>query len=326
MEALFFLLTPPAGFPETKGMLEMAAIAEAFELLQQSIVEGLTRLDPEARPVPTGGPVRAGNGRKQAFHNGRVLEKGGVHYAHLQGTALPEAATRRKPHLAGKAFEAAGVSVVLHPVNPYVPASHLNVRFFRTLPDGVEWWFGGGFDLTPAYGFHEDAVSWHAAAEAACRPFGAGLYPRFKEACDRYFYLPHRKEARGIGGLFFDDFNELGPEDSFALARAVGSAFFPAWSAIARRRMDIPWSARQKQFQLYRRGRYAEFNLLYDRGTRFGLENGGDADSILMSLPPAVSWPASVPAEPDSPESRLVPDFLVAKDWLNESEPGTVTP
>jgi coproporphyrinogen III oxidase len=252
--------------------------------------------------------------------DGRLIEKGGVNFSHVTGESLPPSATKARPQLANRPFEAMGVSVVLHPQNPYVPCTHMNVRYFSTR-DNTDappvWWFGGGFDLTPAYGFEEDAIAWHQAAHNACAPFGNDLYPRFKAACDQYFFLPHRDEARGIGGLFFDDFDELGPKDSFALTQSIGNAFLPAWEAITLKRAHTQYGHEQKSFQQVRRGRYVEFNLLYDRGTLFGLQSTGRTESILMSLPPQVQWIYNYKPAANSPEESLVRDFLKPRDWIN---------
>ena len=265
---------------------------------------------------------------------GTVFEKAGVAFSHVCGRELPPSATQNRPQLAGMAWEALGVSLVIHPRNPYVPTSHANVRFFMAKPEPsspggtglrrtecasaaeATFWFGGGFDLTPCYGFAEDAVHWHRIARDAVRPFGEELYPRFKSACDRYFFLRHRGEARGIGGLFFDDFNELGFERSFAMARSVADSYLPAYLPIVARRKVSPFGERERRFQLWRRGRYAEFNLVWDRGTLFGLQSGGRTESILMSLPPLVRWDYDWQPEPGSPESRLAGDFLQPRDWL----------
>lgn len=302
-------------------MCDPGAIQSYFLSLQEALINGLTRLDPKAHQIhdqwdrPSGG-----GGLSHVFSKGSLLEKAGVNFSHVRGPALPPAATRARPHLANRPFEVMGVSTVLHPVNPYVPCTHMNVRFFTTAPvDGQEavWWFGGGFDLTPAYGFAEDARDWHLAARRACQPHGPSLYPRFKAACDAYFTLPHREEPRGIGGLFFDDFDELGMAGSFALVRSVGDAFLPAWEAIAARRSGTLYGEREKAWQRYRRGRYVEFNLIHDRGTLFGLQSGGRTESILMSLPPQADWVYGMSPEPGSPEAALTRDFLVVKDWLN---------
>jgi len=262
--------------------------------------------------------AEGGGGRTRILAEGDVFEKAGVSFSHVRGGSLPPAATQHRPHLAGKAWEAVGVSLVIHPRNPHVPTSHANLRFFVSgsgTPDPV-WWFGGGFDLTPCYGYEEDAVHWHRAAESAVAPFGTGLHARFKRACDDYFFLKHRGEARGIGGLFFDDFNELGFERSFALVRSVGDAFIGAYRPIVARRKATAYGERERRFQLHRRSRYAEFNLVWDRGTLFGLQSGGRTESILMSLPPLVRWDYGWEPEPGSPEAALGERFLRSRDWL----------
>jgi coproporphyrinogen III oxidase len=279
-----------------------------------------------------------GGGRTRVLSGGGVFEQAGVGFSHVAGTSLPAAATAQRPDLAGRSFEATGVSLVLHAANPYVPAAHMNVRFFAAGESGeadggdrdardardeggdrgaaATWWFGGGFDLTPFYPFEEDVVEWHRAARRACEPFGSDVYPRLKRWCDEYFYLRHRGETRGVGGLFFDDLREGGFARNFAFLRSVGDAFLPAYLPILRRRRETPFGERERQFQLYRRGRYVEFNLLYDRGTLFGLQSGGRAESILMSLPPLVRWQYGRRAEPGSPEERLERDFLRPREWL----------
>jgi len=256
--------------------------------------------------------AEGGGGRSRVLSNGVVFEKAGVGFSHVTGTTLPASATASRPELAGKTYDALGVSLVIHPRNPFVPTSHANVRFFQA---GDVWWFGGGFDLTPYYGYEEDAIHWHRTARAACEPFGAGLHPRFKKWCDEYFFLKHRGEPRGLGGLFFDDFNELGFERSFAFMRSVGDAFLPAYLPIVQRRKATPHASRERDFQLYRRGRYVEFNLVYDRGTLFGLQSGGRTESILMSLPPLVAWHYDWKPEPGSPEARLYDVFLKPRNW-----------
>lgn len=262
-----------------------------------------------------------GVGRVRIMEGGQLWEKAGVNFSHVESDALPPAATERKPELAGAPFLAMGVSLVIHPRNPYLPTSHANVRFFQARPPESEpaWWFGGGFDLTPYYPFEEDARHWHQTASDACRPFGPELYAAFKKQCDDYFTLPHRREQRGIGGLFFDDFNEPGFENSFAFMRSVGDAYAKAYFPITDRRAGTPYTERERAFQEYRRGRYAEFNLLYDRGTRFGIQSGGRTESILMSLPPRVSWRYNWTPAPGSPEEDLTRKFLVPRDWLNPS-------
>ena len=262
--------------------------------------------------------MEGGGGYSQSLSEGAVFEKGGINFSDVHGKALPEAATLERPQLAGKRFRAMGISLVLHPLNPYVPTTHMNLRFFTAGDEADEpvWWFGGGFDLTPYYGFEEDAVHWHRIAQQACEPFGKKLYKTYKAACDDYFYLPHRDEARGIGGLFFDDLNEPDFDHCFAFTRSVGEHFSQAYLPIVLRRKDHPYSDRERAFQNYRRGRYVEFNLLYDRGTRFGLQSGGRTESILMSLPPRVAWQYDWQPEPGSPEAKLYEDFLPVRDWL----------
>lgn len=259
-----------------------------------------------------------GGGRTRILTEGSVFEKAGVGFSHVRGTTLPPSATAHRPELAGKAWEALGVSLVIHPRNPHIPTSHANVRFFcaNAGAENPIWWFGGGFDLTPYYGYEEDATHWHRTARDAVAPFGDTLHPRFKKWCDDYFFLKHRGEPRGIGGLFFDDFNELGFEKSFALLRSVGDAFIPAYQPIVARRKATPFTDRERQFQLYRRGRYVEFNLVWDRGTLFGLQSGGRTESILMSLPPLVRWDYDSRPEPGSAEARLYDVFLKPRDWL----------
>lgn len=258
--------------------------------------------------------AESGGGISRIMEGGAVIEKAGVNFSRITGAALPAAATATRSALAGKPFTAMGVSLVVHPANPHVPTAHANIRFFSA--DGGHWWFGGGLDLTPYYGYEEDAVHWHTVAKAACEPFGKEIYPRFKQDCDEYFHLKHRAEPRGIGGLFFDDFNEGGFENAFSLARSVGGHFMPAYLPIARRRGSNPFGDRERSFQLYRRGRYVEFNLVQDRGTLFGLQTGGRTESILMSLPPLVSWKYDWKPERGSPEERLYTDFLRPRDWV----------
>jgi len=274
-----------------------------------------------------------GGGRSRVLEDGGVFEKAGVGFSHVTGAALPASATVARPELAGKPFHAMGVSLVIHPRNPYVPTAHMNVRFLmaglappepksRTLeptPAAPVWWFGGGFDLTPYYGFEEDCAHWHRTAKAACDPHGADLYPRFKKWCDEYFFLKHRGEPRGIGGIFFDDFNAPGFAKSFAFLRSVGDAFAPAYLPIVRKRKATPHGQRERDFQLIRRGRYVEFNLVWDRGTLFGLQSGGRTESILMSLPPLVAWRYDWRPEPGSPEARLYDVFLKPRNWTDET-------
>jgi coproporphyrinogen III oxidase len=266
---------------------------------------------------------RGGLARPRVLEGGATVERAAASFSHTAGRSLPPAATARRPELAGRAYEAVSVSVIVHPRSPYAPASHMNVRLFVASREGAEpaWWFGGGFDLTPFYGFEEDAVDWHRAARAACEPLGPEAYPRLKKACDEYFFLKHRGEARGVGGIFFDDLSEGGFERCFELLRRVGDGYLAAYPPILRRRKAIPYGERERSFQLLRRGRYVEFNLVYDRGTLFGLQAGGRTDSILASLPPAVTWRTDWRPEPGSPEARLVDQFLTPRDWLGVGGP-----
>lgn len=259
-----------------------------------------------------------GGGRSRVIENGNIFEKGGVNFSHVSGAAMPASATAHRPELAGRSFEAMGVSLVIHPRNPYVPTSHANVRFFIAEKEGAEpvWWFGGGYDLTPYYGDEEDCRQWHQTAKDACDPFGDDVYQRYKKWCDDYFYLKHRDEARGVGGLFFDDLNEWGFEKSFAFMQAVGDSYTKAYVPIVERRKDQPYGEREREFQLYRRGRYVEFNLVWDRGTLFGLQTGGRTESILMSMPPLVRWEYDYQPEPGSAEAQLTEKFLPHRDWL----------
>ena len=253
-----------------------------------------------------------GGGQTQILTAGNVFEQAGVNYSHVIGDQLPASATASRPELEGCCFQATGLSLVVHPNNPYVPTSHANIRFFIAEKPGQDpiWWFGGGYDLTPYYGFDEDCQHWHKSAKSACDPFGLAYYPRFKKWCDTYFYLKHRNEPRGIGGLFFDDFNALGFDQSFAFLQSVGDSYLTAYLPIVQRRKTMAYGERQRQFQLYRRGRYVEFNLVYDRGTRFGLQSGGRTESILMSLPPQVQWRYNHQPEKDSEEAQLYQRYL----------------
>ena len=275
--------------------------------------DGAQKFKEDAWERPEGG-----GGRTRVLADGAVFEQTGVNFSQVFGTALPPSATAHRPELAGRAWQALGVSLVIHPRNPYVPTSHMNVRFFIAEKEGAEpvWWFGGGFDLTPYYGFEEDSVHWHRTAKSACDPFGADYYLRFKKWCDEYFFLKHRNETRGIGGLFFDDLNELNFEHSFGFLKSVGDHYLPAYVPIVQKRKDTPYGERERDFQLYRRGRYVEFNLVYDRGTLFGLQSGGRTESILMSLPPLVKWRYNWRPEPGTPEARLYGAFLKPRDWL----------
>ena len=270
---------------------------------------------------PTTSTSLRGGGRTQVLSEGMVFEQAGINFSQIQGDQLPSSATAHRPELAGCRFQALGVSLVVHPRNPYIPTAHANVRFFLAERPDAEpvWWFGGGFDLTPYYGFEEDCVHWHRTARMVCEPFGPDVYPRYKRWCDEYFFLKHRNETRGIGGLFFDDLNDWGFERSFAFMQSVGDHYLPAYLPIVRRRRTLPYGERERRFQLYRRGRYVEFNLVYDRGTLFGLQSGGRTESILMSLPPRVAWRYNWWPEPGSPEARLYEVFLKPRDWLAEA-------
>lgn len=291
-----------------------------LESLQDNICNALSKLDGNKFTEDRWTREEGGGGRSRVLRNGSVFEQAGVNFSRVSGDKLPKAATTQRPELSGCSFEAAGVSLVLHPNNPYAPTSHCNVRFFLAQPKDKDpiWWFGGGFDLTPYYGFEEDAIHWHQTAKNACDLFGNETYAKYKKWCDDYFYLPHRKEPRGIGGLFFDDLNEPGFDSSFSFLKSVGDHFIPAYLPIVEKRKDLAFSDRERQFQLYRRGRYVEFNLVYDRGTLFGLQSGGRTESILMSLPPQVRWEYNWRPENGSPEADLYDNFLHAKDWLNQ--------
>ena len=261
-----------------------------------------------------------GGGESRVLANGGVFEQGGVNFSHVFGKEMPPSATKNRPELAGKAFQAVGISLVLHPRNPYVPTTHANFRFFMAGKRKPVWWFGGGFDLTPYYPFHEDIVAWHRVAKSVCDPFGEDLYPRYKGWCDDYFYLKHRGETRGVGGLFFDDVNEPDFDTCFKFVQAAGDSFLRGYKPIVEKRMSHRYGERQRDFQLYRRGRYVEFNLIYDRGTLFGLQSGGRTESILMSLPPEVRWRYNWSPEPGSPEAALYSDYLRPRDWLGEAD------
>ncbi|SRR5579883_102432 len=286
--------------------------------LQNQLCSALENEDPGTQFMEDSWQHSTGGGGKTRVLTGKVIEKAGVNFSHVMGAALPQAATVKRPELKDCVFQALGVSSVIHPLNPYAPTSHLNVRFIVVeKKDGdALWWFGGGFDLTPYYGFVEDCKQWHALAREACAPFGSDVYPKFKKACDDYFYLKHRQEPRGIGGLFFDDLNEWGFEKSFSFMKNVGNFFSKAYIPILAKRKNMPYGEREKQFQWYRRGRYVEFNLLYDRGTLFGLQSNGRTESILMSLPPLVSWQYDWKPEKGSEEEKLYQEFLIAKNWI----------
>ena len=294
--------------------------------LQQRIVDALEASDGSGRFIrdawvkPPSERLQ-GEGITRLVEEGALLERGGVGFSHVRGPALPPSATQHRPDLAGAPFEAMGVSLVFHPRNPYVPTVHMNVRMLAALREGHApvTWFGGGMDLTPYYGFEDDAAHFHRSCRDALAAFGDDKYPRFKQWCDEYFFLKHRNEPRGIGGVFFDDFSEPGFDQSFAMLRAVGDAFLPAYLPIVQRRRDMPFGERERDFQAYRRGRYVEFNLVWDRGTLFGLQSGGRTESILMSLPPIVKWRYDWHPEPGTPEARLYSDFLRPRNWVDEA-------
>lgn len=311
------------------AVCDIAAVKDFLLTLQDRICAALEQADGKAvfvedawtrRPEdsPTG---LEGEGRTRVITGG-TIEKGGVNFSHVIGKALPASATQSRPELAGRSFQAMGVSLVIHPDNPYVPTSHANVRFFVAEKEGEEpvWWFGGGFDLTPYYGFEEDVIHWHQVCKNLCEPFGSDVYPRYKQWCDEYFFLKHRGESRGVGGLFFDDLNrwdgDVDFERSFAFMQAVGLGYIDGIVPIIERRKDLIWGEREKKFQCYRRGRYVEFNLVFDRGTIFGLQTGGRTESILMSMPPVVHWDYDWHPEPGSAEDKLYTDFLPHRDWV----------
>jgi len=302
-------------------MNDISQVKDYLQSLQNRIVAELEQLDGkqtfrrDAWDRPGGG-----GGLSCVLSGGKVFEQAGVGFSHVFGDEMPPSATKARPGLAGRSFQAFGVSLVIHPQNPYVPTTHANFRFFTAgepMDGDPVWWFGGGFDLTPYYAFDEDILHWHTTAKAACDPFGDDVYDRYKKWCDDYFFLKHRGETRGVGGLFFDDLRDPGFEKSFAFVQSVGDSFLPAYRPIVRNRSKHRYGDRQREFQLYRRGRYVEFNLIYDRGTLFGLQSGGRTESILMSLPPRVRWEYNWSPEPGSPEEKLYTDYLRPRDWLN---------
>jgi coproporphyrinogen III oxidase len=302
--------------------LDILTIRAELLALQASILDGLQGLEPKpfARDAWTrahASPLQ-GDGASCLVEGGDVFERGGCNFSHVRGQKLPPTASARHPHLAGSPFEAMGVSLVMHPRNPYIPTVHLNVRLLMVKPVDATptFWFGGGMDLTPYYANEADVVHFHQACKTALDPYGEDKYPRFKTACDDYFYLKHRNEARGVGGIFFDDFSELGAQGSWDMTRAAGNAFLPAYVPIVQSRMDMPYGERERNFQAYRRGRYVEFNLVYDRGTLFGLHGGGRTESILMSMPPVVHWKYDWTPLAGSPEAALYTSFLPRKNWL----------
>jgi coproporphyrinogen III oxidase len=301
--------------------MNTGAVREYLLGLQERIVSTMQQHD--GHPFLRDGWVREpgsrlqGDGLSRLVEEGGLFERAGCNFSHVRGPSLPSSATQNRSELAGAPFEAMGVSLVFHPRNPYVPTVHMNVRLFAAFPAGREAisWFGGGMDLTPYYGFEEDAVHFHRSCRDALAPHGVDLYPRFKRWCDEYFFLKHRNEPRGVGGIFFDDFHELGFDGSFAVIRAVGDAFVEAYEPIVQRRRGLPYGERERDFQAYRRGRYVEFNLVYDRGTLFGLQSGGRTESILMSMPPLVKWRYDWHPEPGTPEARLYAEFLKPREW-----------
>jgi coproporphyrinogen III oxidase len=298
--------------------MDAGRVRSFFIGLQESIVARLTALDGGEFQRDSWQRAQGGGGVSCTLEDGALFERGGVNFSHVTGGALPPSASASRPELAGRGFEAMGVSAVLHPRNPYVPTVHMNVRFFVATREAAApvWWFGGGMDLTPYYGFVEDAQHFHRTCRDALAAFGAELHPRFKQWCDEYFFLKHRGEPRGIGGIFFDDLNAPDFDTCFGLVRSVGESFVAAYAPIVERRRDLSYGERERDFQAYRRGRYVEFNLVYDRGTLFGLQSGGRTEAILMSLPPCVKWRYDWRPERGSEEARLYDEFLVARDWL----------
>ncbi len=294
-------------------------VSAYLKTLQDTLCEALENADQSGQfQEEQWQHTEAGGGRTRVLNNGGIFEQAGVNFSHVSGNTLPKAATQHRPELQGRCFQAMGVSLVLHPHNPFIPTSHANVRFIIAEKENQPpiWWFGGGYDLTPYYGFDEDCQHWHQTAKKACEPFGGDVYPRYKKWCDDYFFLKHRNEPRGIGGLFFDDLNQWEFERCFAFMRAIGDSFLPAYLPIILRRKNHSYNDQQRQFQLYRRGRYVEFNLVYDRGTLFGLQSNGRTESILMSLPPLVRWEYNWRPKPDSEEAKLYSHYLQKKAWV----------
>lgn len=294
------------------------SVRDNFLALQNKITEKLQEQETVSFIEDKWKRDEGGGGQSIILENGDIFEKAGINFSDVQGKHLPASATNKRQNLENASFRAMGISLVFHPRNPFVPTCHMNLRFFSVMKDEEEitWWFGGGYDLTPYYGFEEDAIHWHRTAHEACEPFGQRIYPEFKKACDRYFYLPHRNEPRGIGGIFFDDYNEVDFQHSFALTQSVGNSFLPAYMPIVEKRKNTPFNDSHKKFQHYRRGRYVEFNLVYDRGTLFGLQSNGRTESILMSLPPQVNWTYDYKPDSNSEEALLYQNFLIEKDWL----------
>ena len=298
---------------------DIQAVKDYLLSLQDNICFALEKMDNRENFIEEEWQRDAGGGgRTRVLAEGAVFEQAGVNFSHVTGKSLPASATAKRPELEGRSYEAMGVSLVIHPKNPYIPTTHANVRFFIAEKEGSEpiWWFGGGFDLTPYYPFKEDVIQWHEKAKHACDAIDKGYYAKYKKWCDEYFYLPHRKETRGVGGLFFDDLNDRDFAHSFAFMQSVGDNFIPAYQPIVEKRQNVPYGERERDFQLYRRGRYVEFNLVYDRGTLFGLQTGGRTESILMSLPPLVKWRYNWQPQPGTEEARLYDYYLKPQNWL----------
>jgi len=315
----------PDGKPEGDSAMHVEPVRSYLLALQDSICRALAEEDGGADfSVEEWRRPEGGGGRSRVLAEGAVFEKAGVNFSQVSGEALPASASASRPELAGRSYEALGVSLVIHPRNPHVPTSHANVRLFVATKPGEDpvWWFGGGYDLTPYYARREDCIAWHRVAADACAPFGGDVYPRFKKWCDDYFYLRHRGEPRGIGGLFFDDLNEWEFDTCFDFMRAVGDSYIDAYRPIVQRNKDRPYTERERQFQLYRRGRYVEFNLVFDRGTLFGLQSGGRTEAILMSLPPLVRWEYDYVPQPGSAEAELTEYYLTGRDWWAEGDGG----
>ncbi len=306
--------------------IDTNVLEKFFTDLQTRIVDALSTLDGNTFLCDTWQRPEGGGGVSRVLEDGKIFERAGVNFSRVQGAALPASASASRPELAGRSFDAMGVSLVLHPHNPYVPTVHMNVRFFIAQKTGEApvWWFGGGMDLTPYYGFDEDAIHFHSTCRDALAPYGATRYREYKAWCDRYFFLKHRNEPRGVGGIFFDDLNQAGFDSCFGLTRSVGESFLKAYVPIVERRHTHLYGERERAFQAYRRGRYVEFNLVWDRGTLFGLQSGGRTESILMSMPPTVRWGYKHQAEPGSPEAQLLTHFLTGRDWLAESDVTTL--
>lgn len=303
--------------------ISIAAVKDFLLVLQDRICTALETCDGKAKfQEDNWQREQGGGGRTRVLTGGAVIEQGGVNFSHVFGGQLPPSATAARPELAGRNFQALGVSLVIHPNNPYIPTSHANVRFFMAEKEGADpvWWFGGGFDLTPYYPFLEDVQHWHQTAKSLCEPFGEEVYPKYKKWCDDYFYLRHRNETRGVGGLFFDDLNQWGFQKSFDFMQCVANGYLDAYVPVIEKRKNNEFGEKERQFQLYRRGRYTEFNLLFDRGTLFGIQSGGRTESILMSMPPLARWEYGYRPEPGSQESALYEHFLKPQDWLSMSE------